>query len=337
MWRQDGGRVTPEPDTQVKVLSIVGAGRSGTTVLASILGEIDGFTSAGELRWLWERGVIEGRPCGCGAVPAHCPVWSPVVARVMDELGAATTVEELVAAQHELARWRHLPRLLRSVNGPDRDRAAQSWPALGLVRRAIGTACTTLADVTGARVVIDTSKRPVDTAVLAGVPGVDLYVLHLLRDPRAVVHSWRRAKTYTVEGRTVAMGTRGLPATVRRWTTNSMTAEALRRRLPGSRWLSLRYEDFAAHPRRAVDSIMELLQEPGRAPFLDDHTVALGPNHIVMGNPSRFTTGSVAIRSDQEWRRAMPGRERVLVAAMTAPLAARYGYLRIVPPSRRAR
>ena len=44
-----------------KVLSVVGAGRSGTTVLASILDEVDGFTSAGELRWLWERGR-SGRP-----------------------------------------------------------------------------------------------------------------------------------------------------------------------------------------------------------------------------------------------------------------------------------
>jgi hypothetical protein len=133
------------------------------------------------------------------------------------------------------------------------------------------------------------------------------------------------------------MGTRSLPGSVRRWTTNALTAEALRRRLPESRWLSMRYEDFAAHPRRAVDTIMRLVQEPGRAPFLDDHTVALGPNHIVAGNPSRFTTGSVAIRSDQEWRAVMPRRERLLVAAMTAPLALRYGYLRIVPLSRRAR
>src|SRR5690349_9744511 len=103
--------MAPEPDTQVKVLSIVGSGRSGTTVLASILGEVDGFTSAGELRWLWERGVVEGRPCACGAVPAECPVWSPVVDLVRPEAGAATTAEDIVVAQHEVALWRHLPRL----------------------------------------------------------------------------------------------------------------------------------------------------------------------------------------------------------------------------------
>ena len=46
----------------IKVLSVTGAGRSGTTVLASILDGFEGFASAGEVRRLWERGVAEGRP-----------------------------------------------------------------------------------------------------------------------------------------------------------------------------------------------------------------------------------------------------------------------------------
>jgi hypothetical protein len=51
----------------IKTLSIVGAGRSGTTVLASILGEVEGIGSAGELRWLWEHGM--GRCHRAGHLP----------------------------------------------------------------------------------------------------------------------------------------------------------------------------------------------------------------------------------------------------------------------------
>lgn len=318
-------RVTPNPASPVKVLSVVGAGRSGTTVLASILGEIDGFVSVGELRWLWERGVVAGRPCGCGASPAECPVWAPVIRTSLDVLPSGGTVEDIIAAQHELAKWRQAARLLRSVGGHGDD-----WAALRLVRRVSGAACESVAETTGARVVVDTSKRPVDAAVLAGTAGVDLYVLHLVRDPRAVVHSWRRAKQFTAGGRTATMGTRGLAATVRRWSSNCVWAEALRRRLPESRWLSMRYEDFAAEPRAQVQRILAHLGESGQLPFVDDHTVRLRPNHIVAGNPSRFTTGEVAIRADEEWRRRMPVRDQVMVATMTAPLALHYGYLRIV-------
>ena len=311
------------------MLSVVGAGRSGTTVLASILGEVDGFVSAGELRWLWERGVVAGRPCGCGAAPSECPVWAPVIRRTLDAVPAGAGAQDIIAAQHALARLRHAPRLLRAVGGGDDD-----WAPLRLVRRVTGEACEALVETTGARVVVDTSKRPVDAAVLAGTPGVDLYVLHLVRDPRAVVHSWRRAKQFTAGGRTNTMGTRGLASTVRRWTSNCMWAEALRRRLPDSRWLSMRYEDFAAAPRAQVERILAHLGESGPAPFVDDHTVTLRPNHIVAGNPSRFTTGEVAIRADEEWRRRMPVRDQAMVAAMTAPLALHYGYLRIVRTGR---
>jgi hypothetical protein len=71
--------VTHADEPRVKVLSIVGSGRSGTTVLAAILGEVAGFFDAGELHWVWGRSLVEQRPCGCGRPPAKCPIWSRVV------------------------------------------------------------------------------------------------------------------------------------------------------------------------------------------------------------------------------------------------------------------
>ena len=312
---------------KLKVLSVVGAGRSGTTVLASVLGEVDAVTSAGELRFLWGRGVSEGRPCGCGRPPADCEVWGPVVAATGERLASRTpsrTVDDLVAAQRELKGTTGFPRTLRTLGAGDR----ADWPALALVRDTTATALLALADTTAASVVVDTSKRPLDAAVVAGIPEVESYVLHLVRDSRAVVHSWRRAKSFTTEGQTRTMGTRGLAATVRRWSSNAIYAEALRRRVPAERWLAVRYEDFAARPRETVESVMAFLGEPGRLPFVDDHTARLHPNHIVAGNPSRFTTGDVTIRPDDAWRRDMPLADQRLVASLTLPLLLRYGYLR---------
>lgn len=308
----------------LKVLSVVGAGRSGTTVLASVLDEVEGFTSAGELRWLWERGIRAERPCGCGEVPSRCPVWSPVIAKtsaVLEGRVPPRTVEHIIAAQHQIKRRRNLPRVIRSADGTQED-----WAALQVVRLATASACAALAETTGARVLVDISKRPIDAAVLASVEDIDHYVLHIVRDPRAVVHSWRRAKTFTTRGTTRTMGTRSLLSTVRRWTGNSLSAELLRRRLPPSRWLHLRYEDFAADPRPTVDRILAFLGESGDAPFLDQTTVLLHPSHIVAGNPSRFTVGQVSIRTDDKWRTEMPHRDQRLVEAMTLPLMRRYGY-----------
>lgn len=312
--------------TRLKVLSIVGAGRSGTTLLASIFEEIDGFASAGEIRWLWQRGIQEAMPCGCGNPPTLCPVWSPVVSRALKQLGEGSpplTVPDIIDAQRELEAPRNM---LRVINRAASTGENDPWTSLATVRRAVGSVCDALAQETGAKALVDTSKRAVDAAVMNG-SGVDHYVLHIVRDPRGVVHSWRRAKTVTTGGRTLAMETRALPATVRRWTRNAMLAELLRRRLPSSRWYHVRYEDFVANPRSSVESILTFMGENAEAPFVDDHTVLLRPNHIVVGNPSRFTTGEVTIRVDDNWRREMPRRDRALVTLSTLPLMARYGYL----------
>jgi hypothetical protein len=311
-------------DDRVTVLSVVGAGRSGTTVLASILGEVPGCAGAGEIRWLWQRGVVDERPCGCGKKPSECPVWSQVIERCLSTPGPdgmLPTVEGILAAQQELGETRHRPRVLRSGAGGDDD-----WAALRLVRHVTGVAVRTFAEVTGAGVVIDTSKRPLDAAVMGGVPGVDHYVLHVLRDPRAVAHSWRRAKAFSVGDETRTMGTRRLPATVRRWLASALGTEALRRRLPREHWLRLRYEDFCAHPVESMDGLLSMMGVTGRPPFEDASTVRLQPNHIVAGNPSRFTVGSVRIRVDEEWKTAMSRRDQLLVVGSTWPLLRRYGY-----------
>jgi hypothetical protein len=307
----------------VTVLSVVGAGRSGTTVLASVLGEVPGCASAGEIRWLWERGVLDGRPCGCGEKPATCPVWSRVIEACLSTPGPdglLPTVESIVAAQQQLDETRHRLRVLRGARADDEDRA------LRLVRHVTGVVVRSFAEATGAGVVIDTSKRPLDAAVMAQVPDVDHYVVHMLRDPRAVAHSWRRAKSFSVGDETRTMGTRKLPATVRRWLANALGTEALHRQVSPDHWKRLRYEDFCAQPIESMDELLTMMGVPGRPPFEDAGTVRLQPNHIVAGNPSRFTVGSVRIHVDEEWKTVMSRRDRMLVTTGTWPLLHRYGY-----------
>ena len=309
--------------SRMRVLSIVGPGRSGTTVLASILGEVDGVQTVGELRWLWRRGLLERRPCGCGLPPEECPVWSKVVAEGL--AGRSESVEDIAAAQVQLGARRHRLRAIRGGTG-----RGDGWPAFEMLRAVSADLLPAIAHATGCRVIVDSSKRAQDAAVLAGLAGIDHYVLHMVRDPRAVVFSWQRRKTIRVEGETRDMATRGLLSSVVRWTENSVGAELLRRRVPADRWMFLRYEDFATAPRATVGRILDFLGEEADPPFVDDRTVVLGENHTVAGNPNRFRTGRVTIAPDDEWRRAMPRRRQLAVRALTWPFLRRYGY----PPGR---
>ena len=135
--------------------------------------------------------------------------------------------------------------------------------------------------------------------------------------PRQVVHR-RRAHRFDRNS--------APPSSIRAWTRNSIGAELVRRRLPESRWHRIRYEDFAAAPRRTIDSLVTFLGESAPTPFQGEDKVLLHPNHIVAGNPSRFTTGQVTVRLDDEWRHAMPRRDQLMVQLATKPLMLRYGY-----------
>ena len=55
-----------------KVLYIGGFGRSGSTLVERILGQLPGFCSAGEIVFLWQRGLIDGQLCGCGVPVPEC-------------------------------------------------------------------------------------------------------------------------------------------------------------------------------------------------------------------------------------------------------------------------
>jgi hypothetical protein len=308
---------------RTKVLSIVGPGRSGTTVLAGILGEVDGVLDVGELRWLWQRGLLERRTCGCGLPVAECPVWSSVVARVLAGRSETTTefATRLAAAQRVLIARRSRLRAIR------RGAMGTPWPPLEPLRDATGRLVRAVAEETGARVVVDSSKRAQDAALLAGLDDVDHYVLHMVRDPAAVAFSWgKRDKTIRVAEGTRAMGTRGLLSSITRWTENSLGAAVLRRHVPPERWLFLRYEDFATQPRASLARILAFLGEESEPPFVDDETVVLGVNHTVAGNPNRFRVGPVRVRLDGEWSRRMPRYRQLAVRALTVPLLLRFGY-----------
>jgi len=302
----------------MKVLYIAGCGRSGSTILDNIVGQLDGFVSVGEVRYLWQRGVLADRLCGCGEPFSRCPFWTDVMGRV-NQGGPvdATRIVELLARG---TRARHVPWLLRARRRPSdvRERLGELPDVLGRVYDAV-------AATSGARVIVDSSKLPTYGELLRHVPGVDPYVVHLVRDPRATAFSWSRAKP--LPERDGGMMQRQSPsksaALWMLWNTTSQRFWGA-----GPRSFRVRYEDFIEAPRPVIERIATLVGEgPSGLPFASETEVRLETTHGVAGNPSRFTTGTVSLKLDDAWRRDMRPRDRRLVTTITAPLAYRYGYL----------
>jgi hypothetical protein len=310
----------------VKVLYIAGSGRSGSTLLTQILDQVDGVTGSGELRFLWERGLLEDRLCGCGKHFSHCPVWKAVI----DEAFGGPRGVDAQAAVADLAgpsRVRRLPRLLLAA------RRGRAGPGLGPDQVArLQRLYQAIPAVTGAAVVVDSSKLPPYGQLLHQVAGIELYVVHLVRDPRAAAFSWTRKKALPDRGEGAVMASQGVGRSAVLWTIWNGTTELLWGR-HGNRYLRLRYEDLVADLRGSVAQVLDLVGlGVGDDSFLGAGTVTLGVTHSVAGNPGRLVHGSVPVRLDDEWARKMPRRDKALVTALTWPLLLRYRYpLRAVP------
>jgi hypothetical protein len=302
----------------VKVLYVVGLGRSGSTILSNSLGQIGGYFSAGELNFIWRHNVIENRLCGCGRPFRECPIWT----RVMDEaFGGMDAVDprEMMRLQASGTRTRHIPLMLTARGeGVLKERLEKLLINYRRLYEAIGS-------VTDSRVIVDSSKEPAHGYAMSLVPGIDFRVLHLIRDPRAAAYSWLKKKPQPDSEEIEHMVRFSPTKSSALWDSWNASAEALWRRTP-EKYLRVRYEDFVADPRESLERILGFVGVTAELPLAGEREVKLGVSHTVSGNPNRFDTGSVELRPDHEWISKMSPRDRALVTALTFPLLPHYGY-----------
>jgi hypothetical protein len=304
----------------VKVLYIVGSGRSGSTLLANILGTIDGFSSVGELYYLWERGVLKNRRCGCGEWFRDCQFWRQTLGELRGDVAhQGTRVQGLMDA---LVRTRHAAHYLRP------------FQSIGKVRKGEAELLNQLEELylaiakhTGARVIVDSSKYPVYGRALTQIESLDLYAVHLIRDSRAVSYSWARKKRQPDKPGVAFLTRHGPVGSSMMWMTWNGLAETLWRG-SASRYTRLRYEDFIAQPAVAVSQLAAFLGEEAVGVELGEGgEVDIRMSHTVSGNPMRFDSGKVLLREDREWMRAMPRIDRCINVLLTWPQLLRYGYM----------
>jgi hypothetical protein len=311
----------PELDTRrPRVLYLGGLGRSGTTVLERVLGELPGTCSVGELVHLWQRGVLDDETCGCGEPFSHCAFWIEVGQRAFGgwDPALAARMEEL---RPRIDRTRFIPKLIvPRLLGRHRAELREYVGTFLRLYRAISEA-------SGGAVVIDSSKHSSLAFCLRTEPGIDLRVVHVVRDSRGVAYSWTKEVRRPEAGEDALMTRYSPSRSSALWVGHNLFFGLLGRL--GTRTRLLRYEDFVADPRAVLVDLAGFVDlPPGDLDFLSESSVLLSPSHTVAGNPMRFRTGPTPLRRDDAWRAKLPRGRRVLVTLLTAPLLARYGYLR---------
>jgi len=302
------------------VVYLAGSGRSGSTLLERALGEMPGFVNVGELIDLFRRVAPRDERCGCGQPFTNCPFWTQVGAGAFGGWDAGL-LEVTHQLQRKVARQRHLPRLLagRHAGKDFRDAISSYGETYARLYRAIAAQAA-------ARYVVDASKWPVQALALS-LAGIDVRVIHLVRDVRGVAHSLAKpdvARPHATAG-TDVMWHVGPASAAARWVACQSEADLLRHR--GIAVARLRYEDFVRQPRRGITRALGELTIPATASQLAhiaQGRISLGTSHGLSGNPSRFAAGEVTLRVDETWRDAMSRRDRAVVTAIGLPQLIRH-------------
>ena len=303
--------------SRLKVLYIAGWGRSGSTILQNVLGEIDGIQPLGELCSIGRR-YLEGHRCGCGEPLDLCDHWKVILDRAIG--GFDRTAARQLHCGLRRIRTRHLPVLLTS---PGRQRMLERTAES---RSAIGSLYGAVQQQTGCRVLIDSSKSPMFGFLLTAMESIDTYFVHLIRDPRGVAFSSQKSRRLH-GSRDNVWQSRSHPAKSSiMWNSWNFAARNLLGK-DANRYMCLRYEDLVESPRESLQRTLSFLGEPEDSlPFVSERAVHLGPSHTIGGNPARYRTGMIKLRHDNEWQDSMTLSHKNLVKALTWPLLSRYGY-----------
>jgi hypothetical protein len=300
----------------VKVLFIAGWQRSGTTVAGNVLGSIPGAMHIGELHYLWMKQHPAGFECGCGRIIFDCPAWKPV----FDEL-SMTTEKRYAIRQLRRDHWRNddVPARFREWR---RGRVDLAYP------RAVAELYGALVASTGASVVVDSTKNASDALAVSLAPGVDMHLLHVVRDPRAAAYSGMQEKVHGSDASGLALKQFSATRNTFHWDVRNLLIERrVKPTLGEDRYRRVRYEDLMASPREAFGEIADWVGlDPASMPFTGDSSLRMVQSHTVMGNPNRHVDGETSLRTDSRWVDKLGGRDRVVVNALAAPLMVRYGY-----------
>ncbi len=297
--------------TSTKILYIGGQTRSGSTLIARLMGEMDGFVNCGELTHFW-RPFLQNTLCGCGLPFDACPFWTNITTT---GFGRKSSIDAdlLLRTKHMFERPRSVLQLLNPFRVHPMPEEFVTY--VDFLRNLYQS----ILSVSGGRVVVDSSKSSRYLETLADLEDTDLRVLHLVRDSRAVAYSWQRRRPD------------GCPevSPIRLawdWNVQNIATEIVGKRLGKERYLRMLYEDAVADPVFALKSICEFMSEPiSSLDFLNAPLLQIPVHHTVNGNPDRFKT-EFFIRADNEWKEHMDKKQQNAVLRVSRWLMRRYGY-----------
>jgi hypothetical protein len=283
----------------------MGDGRSGSTVLATLLGNHPRIASVGEIsKWP----LFEGRPKKGDEKEGLAEFWNDVLDAYRAQ-HTDTSFAQLVAVQNRFEDYGRLPSVLLDRT-PRWAREIYHNHTIKLVRA--------IDEVSDKSAAVDSSKRMGRAYMLLRNPCLDVKVIHIVRDPRGAL--WSQMKRDVEQKHK-----RPLQALGHYWIKN-LCCHLVAWFSPGKRVLRVRYEDISLRNEELLTDLerfLELPLQPLRVLLSDDRPLVV--DHLLDGNRLRRQR-ELRLRVDDAWRSGLSGFWKAAALLLTLPFSAIYGY-----------
>jgi hypothetical protein len=300
-------------DKITKVFFIMGAGHSGSTLLDIVLSSHRKGVGSGEFVWLPRRYQEEPtRICSCKKRYAKCDVWSSVFNEWYKKIGREN-IDRFLALQSKFEQPRsptlyflQKDKILSDPNFKD------YCEMLSLLYQV-------LAETTQSDFVVDSSKLPTRGFVLSKCQGVDLRLIHLVRDPRAVGYSKIKRQAFKPSAQHPVRAVFG-------WALHNKQCDQVAKNLPVRKRSVIKYEELVSNPASTLKRIEEVGDEDFSAVIdqtIDHKPIEIG--HIPAGNQIRFRQ-TIMLRADFSWKKKLSKAEKSIYWWLSLGHGKKYGY-----------
>ena len=322
-----------------KLAYILAASHSGSTLLSMLVGSHPQTYTVGELKFCPTAiGDIDDYRCSCGEFIRNCPFWNDVIAGMakrgfdFDIARAGTGFRDIgTPYARRLLRPLHRGRMMEAVRDMGLSLSAAWRKQYPQIQRRNAALVASIAEITGAGIIVDSSKTAVRLKYLLRNPELDVKVIRLIRDGRAVALTYMDPATFAdATDLSLRSGGKGgdrkserltMAQAADQWRRANEEAEHLLAGLDRSRWSEVRYDEYCADPESTLHRLFEFLgvDPEGRIPAFRSR------EHHVVGNGMRLDSES-AVVLDERWKETLTSENLAVFDSIAGDLNRRYGY-----------
>ena len=314
-------------NSKINLVYIASIGRSGSTLLESMLGAHSQIQTMGELH-IWTHEIEGGgvRPCSCGQYVQNCLFWSEMSRRV-DPLNQKGPGVSFFREKHNAGRTLRLNRLKsfdREYQPVEKEQA--EIDAYGKNNLEIFDNFLSLMkeqEGESPQWIVDASKDPYRLLWLIRSGLFNIKVIHMVKNPNAFIYSvtkhlLKEGEGFNLHKRLYFTARQSMAWIVQ----NALFSRIAANFLSSEDYLLLTYEEFASAPHKAFEQVCETIGCPYEPQAVD--SFRQGSVHTIAGNPMRYETKGIVL--DEKWKTRLPKSSKTLASFLTSSVKSRYGY-----------